>query len=108
MITVSVLLPNGNKINGTISRSQVAGIDKNDAADWLTSAFDFLGCVNPNPTSKMLPRNIVAHVAKTAAENGSLNDPVWKKDFVENCAAFFGRDVVTVSICDMTVTTSEK
>lgn len=89
----------------TVDHGSIDGIDKNSAADWFNRQFDALGCKLPNPTGKIIMRNVVVQVAKAAGEPRFKTDPKWAELFAQNCAALFRQqNLVNVDVAAAVLT----
>ena len=91
----------------TVERSKVELIDKASAMEWFSQQFDALGCKAQNPTGKILMRNVVINVAKSAGAPRFNSDRPWAELFVQNCAALFRQQKqVHIDTSALTLSTS--
>lgn len=86
-----------------IADALVESIEKAIATDWFNTEFESLGCSSRNPTGKIIMRNVVVDVAKTAGAARFIDDKNWAQSFSQHCAVLFRHKNVHIDVPAMTL-----
>jgi hypothetical protein len=83
--------------------TDVAGLSRDDAREWLFKEYEALECTPRNPVGKLLILDIILDVAKYAGASRFAAGGEWAMRFAHSTSAALGRDTVRVDVLNLMV-----